>query len=253
MKTIEESIQMVKNFDFKNATQKEIEDAIPTFGMNDEFPFEMPKELQEYMGWGIKTWQYPSQISKLLYFLKDKNINSYLEIGCRWGGTFILINELLRKYNPSLDAHCVDYIPASDILDIYQNKFEGNRFYYHQLESFSPYLFIKMYGDVNVPKPQTDLVFIDGCHTYFCIQEDYHRALFLGAKYIIFHDIVSSSSISSKLSWENIKKKHKKVYEFTDQYESVNGTFMGIGVIEIDKEDDCFPHFKEYYPKFFGE
>jgi len=66
MKTIEESIQMVKNFDFKNSTQKEIEDAIPTFGMNDEFPLELPKEIQEYMGWGIKTWQYPSQISKLL-------------------------------------------------------------------------------------------------------------------------------------------------------------------------------------------
>ena len=46
---------------------------------------------------------------------------------------------------------------------------------------------------------------------------------------------------------------HKKVYEFTDQYESVNGTFMGIGVIEIDNEDECFPHFKEYYPKLFGE
>jgi hypothetical protein len=134
MKTIEESIQMVKNFDFKNSTQKEIEDAIPTFGMNDEFPLEMPKEFQEYMGWGIKTWQYPSQISKLLYFLKEKNINSYLEIGCRWGGTFILMNELLRKYNPSLEAHCVDYIVASEILHIYQNKFEGNKFAYHQVE-----------------------------------------------------------------------------------------------------------------------
>lgn len=253
MKTIEDAIKSVKNFDFKNATIEEIENAIPTFGMNNEFISELPKEFGDYMGWGIKTWQYPNQLSRLLFFLKNKNIDSYLEIGCRWGGTFILMNELLRKYNPSLEAHCVDFIPASDILDIYQNKFEGNKFGYHQLESFSPYLFSRLYADVNIPKPKIDLVFIDGCHTYFCIHEDYHRALMLGAKYIVFHDIVSCSSSTAKFAWNNIKKKHKKIHEFTDQYESVNGTFMGIGVIEVDKEDDCFPHFQEYYPQFFGE
>ena len=36
------------------------------------------------------------------YKIKDKKIDSYLEIGCRWGGTFIIINELLKRYNPYL-------------------------------------------------------------------------------------------------------------------------------------------------------
>ena len=40
MKTIEESIQMVKNFDFKNSTQKEIEDAILINPFNNKVPNE---------------------------------------------------------------------------------------------------------------------------------------------------------------------------------------------------------------------
>ena len=49
MKTIEEAILAVKSFDFKNATQKEIEEIIPTFGMNDEYIEEMPKSLSKHL------------------------------------------------------------------------------------------------------------------------------------------------------------------------------------------------------------
>ena len=66
MKTIEESIQLVKDFDWKNSTQEEIENILPSFGMNNEQLFEMPKEFEPNMGWGIKFWQYPNQLSKLL-------------------------------------------------------------------------------------------------------------------------------------------------------------------------------------------
>ena len=89
MKSIIESIQAVKDFDFKSASQQDIERILPTFGMNNEYLEEMPKEFESYYGWGIKFWQYPNQFSKFLTFLKDKKIDSYLEIGCRWGGTFI--------------------------------------------------------------------------------------------------------------------------------------------------------------------
>jgi len=36
MKTIEQAISEIQNFDFKSATQKEIEEILPTFGMNNE-------------------------------------------------------------------------------------------------------------------------------------------------------------------------------------------------------------------------
>jgi len=252
MKTIEESIQLVKNFDWKNSTQESIEIALPTFGMNNEQLFEMPKEFEPYMGWGIKFWQYPNQLSKLITYIRDKEINSYLEIGVRWGGTFIIMNEVIRNCsNPYIGAWANDWIEPSEILDVYQNKFTDNFFVYLQYESSHVNLFYDFGHTISRPLPQIDCVFIDGCHNYWCIKEDYQRALNLGAKYIIFHDIVSQSTPPSKFAWNDIKKKHRKIYEFTDQYDSVKGTYLGIGVIEITKDDDVFPFYKEFYPDLF--
>ena len=253
MKTIEEAIQSVKDFDWKNSTQEEIENILPTFGMNDEQLFEMPKEFEPNMGWGIKFWQYPNQLSKLITYLRDKEINSYFEIGVRWGGTFIIMNEVLRTNNPHIESFANDFIDASEILDTYQNKFTGNRFTYLQNDSNDVYLFYNIGPKIHKPEPHIDCVFIDGCHLYWCIKEDYQRALNLGAKYIIFHDIVSQSSVPSKMAWDDIKKKHRKTYEFTDQYDSVKGTYLGIGVVEITKDDDIFPFYEECYPHLFGK
>jgi cephalosporin hydroxylase len=251
MKTIEEAIQSVKDFDWKNSTQEEIENSLPTFGMNNEQLFEMPKEFEPNMGWGIKFWQYPNQLSKLITYLRDKEINSYLEIGVRWGGTFVIMNEVLRTSNPHIESFANDIIDASEILDKYQNKFIGNGFSYLQSSSNDVNLFFNLSSITPKPQPQIDCVFIDGCHYYWCIKEDYQRALNLGAKYIIFHDIVSQSSPASKMAWNDIKKKHKKTYEFTDQYDSLKGTYLGIGVVEVTKDDDIFPFYKEYYPDLF--
>ena len=248
MKTIHEAITDVRSFDFKSATQQEIEEILPTFGMNDEYLFEMPSIFQPYFGWGIKFWQYPNQFSKLLCYLKDKEIDSYFEIGVRWGGTFILLNEFLSKYNPYLESHCLDVIPPSEILHIYQNEFAKPNFWYHELESHSPFIFQRLEGGENmVPQKKIDLVFIDACHSYQCIKRDYFVALMLGAKYIMFHDIVNQSTKGSKIAWEEIKKNHKVSHEFVDQYEGMNGKFLGIGVVEVNKEDSIFPMFKSHY------
>jgi len=252
MKTIEQAIIDVKNFDFKSATQREIEEILPTFGMNDEYLVEMPKIFEPFFGWGIKFWQYPNQFSKLLTFLKDKEIESYFEIGVRHGGTFIIMNEFLMKYYPLLESHCLDVIVASDILDIYQKKFRDLRFWYHQIESHSAYFFERLEGfDSHVPTKKIDLIFIDACHSYQCIKRDYFSSLMLGPKFIIFHDIVNSHTRGARTAWKEIKKFHKKTYEFVDQYENMNGKFLGIGVVEITKDDDIFPMFKTHYHHLF--
>ena len=251
MKSIEQAIQAVKDFDWVNSTREEIEQVLPTFGMNDESFYEAPKEFQPYMGWRIKFWQYPNQLSGLITLLRDKEINSYFEIGCRWGGTFIIMSEVFRSKNPHMALYANDFIPPSEILDTYQNKFKGNDFMYLQYDSSYVYLFYDLCCKILKPQPQIDCVFIDGCHMYWCIKEDYRRALNLGAKYIIFHDIVSQSTPPSRVSWNEIKKKHRKTYEFTDQYESVKGKYMGIGVVEVTKDDDIFPFYKEFYSDLF--
>lgn len=248
MKTIEESIKAVKEFDFKSATQKEIEEVLPSFGMNDEYTFEMPKIFEPNFGWGIKFWQYPNQFSKLLTHLKDKEIDSYLEMGVRWGGTFIIMNEFLMKYNPILETHAIDIIEASEILHIYQTKFRDRQFFYHHMQTQSPNFFEILEGKDNlVPTKQIDLVFIDACHSYQCIKRDYYIALMLGAKYILFHDIVNTNTKGAQLAWKEMKKLHKTTHEFVDQYENMNGKYLGLGLIEVDKNDDVFPMFKTHY------
>lgn len=248
MRDIKECIQSVMDFDFVNATETEIEAILPTFGMNDEYLEEIPDEFRGYSGWGIKFWQYPNQLTKLLCYLKDKNIKSYLEIGVRYGGTFILINELLRRYNPEIESHCVDIIPPSDILHTYQHEFVKKRFFYHETNSQSPFFFKILCGEEYVkPTKKIDLVFIDGCHSYTCVKQDYFTALMLGAKYLIFHDIVNQNTEGNRIVWSEIKSHHRKTYEFIDQYENMEGKFLGIGVVEITSEDNIFPLFETHY------
>lgn len=252
MKTIQQAIKEVKNFDFKSASQKEIEQILPTFGMNDEELEEMPKIFEPYFGWGIKFWQYPNQFSKLLYFLKDRDIDSYLELGVRHGGTFILITELLMRYNSFLISHCVDVIPASEILHIYQTEFRKIPFYYHQIDTHNTFIFQRLEGrETLIPEIKFDLVFIDACHSYQCAKRDYFLALMLGAKYILFHDIVNIHTKGSKMLWSEMKKNHKKTYEFVDQYEEMNGKFLGLGLVEITKDDYIFPLYKNHYNHVF--
>lgn len=252
MKTIEEAIAAVQKFDFKSATQKEIEEVLPTFGMNDEYLFEMPKIFEPYFGWGIKFWQYPNQFSKLLCYLKDKEIDSYFEIGGRWGGTFIIMNEFLMKYYPLLESHILDVIPASEILHKYQNEFTQRRFWYHQIESHNAHIFERLEGADNLlPTKNIDLVFIDACHSYQCIKRDYFVALMLGARYIMFHDIVNTNTKGSRIAWQEIKRNHKVSEEFVDQYEDMNGKYLGIGIVEVNKGDSVFPMFKAHYHNRF--
>lgn len=248
MDKIRDSIRRIVEFDWVNATEKEIEDILPTFGMNDEYPEEMPNQFKEYMGWGVKLWQYPNQLSKLLTFLKGKRINSYLEIGVRYGGTFIIINELLKRYNDYVESHCLDIIPPSEILHIYQHEFVREPFHYHRMESQNPFIYETISGVKSIkPLKKIDLVFIDGCHSYTCVKQDYFTALMFGAKYIVFHDIVNKSTPGNQLVWRELKKIHKKTYEFTEQYEGMNGKYLGIGVVEISPEDKIFPLFSPHY------
>jgi cephalosporin hydroxylase len=248
MDKIRDSIRRIVEFDWVNATEKEIEDRLPTFGMNDEYPEEMPNQFKEYMGWGVKLWQYPNQLSKLLTFLKGKRINSYLEIGVRYGGTFIIINELLKRYNEYVESHCDDIIPASDILDIYQKEFVREQFFYHEMLSQNTYFF-KTIAEIEYIKLQKkmDLVFIDGCHSYTCVKQDYFTALMLGAKYIIFHDIVNHNTPGNQIVWREIKKIHKVTHEFVEQYEDKHKKYLGIGVVEVTPEDLIFPLFSPHY------
>lgn len=198
---------------------------IPHLGLNDEFLHEQPLELSMYYGrgLGLKIWQYPHQISKYLILLNQysKLIKSYAEIGCRNGGTFILHCEYLSYLERSL---AIDIIEETDTLKEYGNQTEYVK--YMQINSQSEEF--KKFIEAN----KFDLIFIDGDHSYNGVKHDAETTReFCNIQ--VFHDIVNDACPGVGEYWAELKLNHQDLYEFhefTDQYDSVNGTFLGIGV-----------------------
>jgi hypothetical protein len=96
---------------------------LPQLGLNDELLNEQPASLATYLGQGFgwRIWQYPNQFSKYLVFLSSiaPPLSSYAEIGCRFGGTFVLTVEYLVRFNPEFGAAlAVDLIEESELLKL---------------------------------------------------------------------------------------------------------------------------------------
>jgi hypothetical protein len=222
-KTINESIEFLKTIDFKNISQEDLETILPTLGMNDECTHQMPGILLDYFGWGLKFWQYPNQLSKLIKFISTLNIDSYTEIGCRWGGTFVIINEVLKQQNPYLKSWACDLIDKSEVLNEYSN--------------YSPFTYIKNNSHsedfASIFPKNIDFIFIDGDHSYEGVKEDYEMMLKFNPRYMMFHDILCPD-MGVYQFWNEIKTQYKH-YEFTDQYDITNNKgLLGIGVIELN-------------------
>ena len=194
-------------------------DLILKIGLNDETLQQQPAELSEYFGKGLKLWQYPNQLSVFANYISNLSISSYLEIGCRYGGTFIFISEVLRKNNENIQLHACDLIPISKILSSYA---QIQNFTYTQNSS----------KNLIFPDKTPEFVFIDGDHRYDFVKSDFN--LFADkkeTKYIVFHDIDNDDCIDVSRFWKEIQKDSRfNTIEFCDQYESVNGHFLGIGL-----------------------
>jgi cephalosporin hydroxylase len=211
------SLDDLKNIDY-------IEKMIIRLGFNTESLSEQP-HIVKNNGGGILIWQYPNQFSNYLYLLQQHNIHSYMEIGCRWGGTFILTTEYLKKFNK------IDKSIAIDIIDSPVNKYciSNDETQYLKLDSKSNEF------KIFVNSIFIDLIFIDGDHSYEGVKNDYEIVKNNG-KIFVFHDIVNDCCPGVVKFWNEIKKKEDiyNFYEFTEQYEEVwnvrHKKFLGIGV-----------------------
>lgn len=201
-----------------------VEKLIIKLGFNNEFLHEQPKIVKDNAG-GLRIWQYPNQFSKYLCLLQKQCITSYIEIGCRWGGTFILTNEYFKLFNEMKNSVAVDL--SETTVDEYCTY---NNAQFIQCDSHSDDFKIYM------KKNKFDLILIDGDHSYEGVKADYEISKD-SCRILVFHDILNDSCLGVVQFWNELKRNEMfnyEFHEFTEQYEDVwnntNRTYLGIGV-----------------------
>jgi hypothetical protein len=199
---------------------------LPQLGLNNEMLQEQPAHLKEYYGKGLHIWQYPVQFGPFLASLSERGagVRKYLEVGVRWGGTFIAVSEFLRRISPGCELSiAVDPIAPSPLMRYYCDL---GRAKYRQCLSTSETF------KALIATERPDFVFIDGDHSLRGVMNDFHVCS-SSANLIAFHDIASDGCVDTTLFWSFLKR-HAAVFdsfEFVDQYDSVVGSFMGIGAL----------------------
>jgi len=202
---------------------------IPDLGLNDEYLEQQPAEFAEFFGKGLHLWQYPSQLARYLVWLSHnaKQVRNYTEIGCRWGGTFILVNEWLKKIGAPIEfSLAIDPIEPTPFVKKY---IEISSTPVHYIQNLSNSQDVIDY--LSVLKPE--MVFIDGDHSLQGVMYD-HLLVRNSANILVHHDVASQACPGTTLFWSYAKQAESDFnsWEFTQQYDSVAGNFLGIGVLK---------------------
>lgn len=176
--------------------------------------------------------RYPNQFARYLTFIKDLGVRSYLEVGCRWGGSFLLTVEYLTKFGP------VDYAVALDLEDsapirayVSSPGPSRTRLSFHQMDSHTP-----AFTALLAQHQHFDLVFIDGDHGYEGVRDDFLAAQSFGSAFV-FHDISNIACPGVAKFWMEMKARLADEFDFTeflDQYLEVHPggwfAYLGMGV-----------------------
>ena len=215
----------------KNETTDRLRDAkvleydlLPKLGLNSEKTQFFPMELSSLFGKGLLIWQYPNQFSKYLVKLSSYKIESYMEIGVRHGGTFVTTVEYLNRFNPIRRAVAVDINDCPSVVA------------YSKLNSAASFLKMNTatdrFREYIKANPVLDLVLIDGDHNETGCRSDF-EAVKERANMVVFHDIEPNAAPGVAKVWSDFKESSAAshdFFEFRDQYESVQGRWLGIGL-----------------------
>jgi len=195
-------------------------------GLNDEGMNELPAELHPHCGDGLRVWQYPIQFSPYLRRLSQLRVRSYLELGIRHGGSFVLTVEWLDRFRPLDFAVGVDIIPCPSMAE-YKTLNPRSEFACVNTQSPAFTALLERLGPI-------DLVFIDSHHEEDQCRRELH-SLMKVANMIAFHDVSNVGCPGVCAVWEEVKAmEHYECFEFTDQYAGL-GPYMGIG-LAVKKE-----------------
>ena len=221
--------------DLRNADYLERE-LLPRLGLNDEQLAEFPEFLYPHTGRGLLHWQYPSQFSKYLVELSGQRIETYLEIGVRHGGTFVITMEYLHRFHPLRKAVAVDLEGTPGLV-----RYAGSRRNVLLMAANTQTQGFREWVRSAAP---FDLVLIDGDHSANGCRNDFETVAD-HARIIVFHDIVSDVVPGVREVWREVKATHSDRYrflEFTDQYPELaerGNSYLGIGMaIRLDLSDE---------------
>ncbi len=229
---VDGAISLIRNASLRELRDEAFlrEEFLLMLGLNGEGLAEFPKELYPWCGKGIRSWQYPIQFSAFLVKLSNYKISSYVEIGCRFGGTFIIMVEYLRRFTDLNTAVAID-IAQSDIMLNYAKRSVGVTY---KIASSRDSEIISYLGSA-----KWDFAFIDGDHSYDGCISDFH-AVRQNAKLVGLHDITSVACEGVVRAWSEIKNivPRNRLFEAVDQYNDVrertNSTYLGIGLVDLN-------------------
>ena len=201
---------------------------LPALGLNDEILEEFPRELYPYCGRGLRHWQYPNQFAPYLATLSGLGISSYLEIGVRHGGTFLITVEYLSRFRPLIKAIATDVVDSPFIRRQLRRR-RGMRFVLADSQQPEFRRFVEREGPF-------DLVLIDAAHFERTAQHDL-ESVKPHANVVVMHDIVSQACPGVGAVWNRFRREGAGEWEFaefTEQYDDVlerqGGAYLGIGV-----------------------
>jgi hypothetical protein len=225
------AIRMIRNASVRDLRNEAFlrEEFLLALGLNGEIIDEFPQQLYPWCGRGIRSWQYPIQFASYLTYLSGKKIKSYIEIGCRFGGTFIIVVEYLRRFSDVDLAVALD-IENFDVMKAYATQTIGIE--YKVANSRDPEI-ISYIGS-----RQWDLAFIDGDHSFQGCFSDL-LAVKDHARITGLHDIASSVCPGVVQTWQGIRNvvPRDRIFESVDQYRDVRDrtkkTFLGIGLVDF--------------------
>jgi cephalosporin hydroxylase len=200
---------------------------LPRLGLNDEDLEDIPLSLHRYTGYGLRHWQLPNQFSKYLVELSQHKIESYLEIGSRHGGTFVITVEYLNRFHPVRNAVALDPVRSRSL-----EKYAASRDGVTILQDSSQTEEFKAFVEERGP---FDLVLIDGDHSEEACRSDF-ELMKDHARIVVFHDIVSHEVPGVGRVWQDVKRTHDgraRFEEYAEQYpgfEEAGTPQFGLGV-----------------------
>ena len=184
-----------------------------------------------------KIQQHPAELLEFIKFIRDRDIRSYLEIGCKYGGSLWTVAHAMSTKGRVVAVDLPhghwgrsdSEVPLRECVNELQRK------------GYDAHLFIGDSTDVNIiAKVQAlapfDCVFIDANHTEIYVRSDFTNYGRL-ARYCCFHDIGwNNPTLPGKLPievpkvWAELKETFKNQAGFRE-IKHDNG-HNGIGIIK---------------------